>query len=369
MLLESHETALDAGEILFLFAYARGAGDGEARETALAALDLPTDGTLCDNALLAMAHLDAYAQTGRRKYRDAACHLLDTALEDFSLPGGGFAGGGTETALTGENGAVIAALSKAGRLLEADRYLTAARNARLFVKTRLTAPDGHLWREWRERTPSGEAKPEDYGLYCWALAELYASDFSPAYLREAVHLLEELAGRFQDADSGAVRVALAKLSGIMGGGLFFRPLEDPRQGLEDSWDRGLRLLAMAEESYPRRKCVCASSAGIPSPLAGMGEAHHLAIVVKTRENCRALAHLIPDTRQYPIPHEGEAYYFPGASGAFGGAPVRTLEEVRSRLRALDAAAPRRMPQNGRNLIGAMHTARRRRSAAWELEQR
>lgn len=354
MLLEHQKTRLDAGEILFLLAYAKGAGDEEARQTALNALDGPADGGLLGGALFAMASLEAYAQTGRRHCRETACGLLDDMIRTSALPGGGFACGEDGTALAGWNGAAAAALAKAGRVLGEDRYLNAARDARLFIKTRLTAQDGHLWLQWRDRVPSGEAQPEDYGLYCWALAELYESDFSTSYLREAVHLLEELNRRFQDGDSGAVRVALAKLYGLLGDGLPSRPRQDPRLGLEDARDRGLRLLAMAEEYFPRQKCVCASAAGIPSWLAGTGEAYHLAVVVKTPENSRGLANLAPDTQSYPIPDEGVFYYFPGAAG---DAPVRTLEELRSRLRAISGGAPRRTPRGARHLMGALHARR------------
>ena len=48
---------------------------------------------LYDNALLACAYLEAYAQTGRPFYREVACRTLDYAIEELGLPGGGFACG------------------------------------------------------------------------------------------------------------------------------------------------------------------------------------------------------------------------------------------------------------------------------------
>ena len=46
---------------------------------------------LNDNALLACAYLEAYAQTGKPYYRETACRTLDYVLEELRLPGGGFA--------------------------------------------------------------------------------------------------------------------------------------------------------------------------------------------------------------------------------------------------------------------------------------
>ena len=46
---------------------------------------------LNDNALLAYAYLEAYAQTGKPYYRETACRTLDYVLEELRLPGGGFA--------------------------------------------------------------------------------------------------------------------------------------------------------------------------------------------------------------------------------------------------------------------------------------
>ena len=108
-----------AYELLFLLEYARRTGDAGARDMAEVTLTqmarggifdqvgggfcrYSVDGSwrtphfekmLYDNALLAYAYLEAYAQTGRPCYRETACRTLDYAIGELGLPGGGFACG------------------------------------------------------------------------------------------------------------------------------------------------------------------------------------------------------------------------------------------------------------------------------------
>ena len=58
--------------------------------------------------------------------------------------------------LTSWNAMMIAALAKADRVLGEERYLKAAQSARLFLKTRLTQPDGRLWLRWRDREAASD---------------------------------------------------------------------------------------------------------------------------------------------------------------------------------------------------------------------
>ena len=54
----------------------------------------------------------------------------------------------------GENGLAIGALALAYRVQGGERYLRAAEDARIFLKTRLTTPEGQLHRFWRNRAAS-----------------------------------------------------------------------------------------------------------------------------------------------------------------------------------------------------------------------
>lgn len=435
-----------AHELIFLLEYARRTGNADAREMAEATLTHIARGgvfdqiaggfcrystdrewrvphfekTLYDNAMLACAYLEAYAQTGKPYYRDTALRTLDYALEELRLPGGGFACGqdadsggeeglfylltrrdaeealGTGEAqafcqrlsigegasvpnllddpdygdfwrthqdqcrtmaafrrrrwtlhrddkvLTAWNAMMIAALAKADRVLGEERYLRAAEDARLFLKTRLTRPDGRLWLRWRDREAAIDGQLDDYAFYCWALTELYEANFSPSCLREAAGLADWMAALFWDEaeegffrtasdgerlivrqkdsfDAGtpsggaAAALALGKLARLTGEPRFHTLAERQLawlagQSQDSPAAHCFTLLAMLEELCPRRELVCVSSDGLPQWLAGAGETYRLSVLAKTPENARALANLSRDTQAYPIPETGQRFY-------------------------------------------------------------
>ena len=456
-----------AYELLFLLEYARRTGDAGARDMAEVTLTqmarggifdqvgggfcrYSVDGSwrtphfekmLYDNALLAYAYLEAYAQTGRPCYRETACRTLDYAIGELGLPGGGFAcgqdadSGGEEGAfyflsrsdveealgageaqelcqrlsigegpsipnllsargwadfyaehearlcrlaafrrrrrrlhrddkvLTAWNAMMIAALAKASRVLGEERYLAAARSARLFLKTRLTQPDGRLWLRWRDREPALEGQLDDYAFYCWALAELYEADFSASCLREAAELADRMASLFRDesggglyrtaaegerlivrqkdafdagipSGAGAAGLSLVKLARLTGQERFRRMAREQLAwlaGAAQDCPAGccFAMLAVMEELYPRRELVYVSGKTPPRWLAGVGEAYRLAVLAKTPENERALANLSPHSAGYPVPKDGERFYLCREGACLP--PAESLERLRELL--------------------------------------
>lgn len=308
----------EAGTVLFLLEYARRGADGWARDMAEAALERRGR---TDSALLAYANLEAYAQTGRPVYRETACGMLDGAMKELRLAGGCFARTGDDTVSTAWNAQMVAALSKAYRVLGEETYLRAAQEARLFLKTRLTQSNGRLWRRWRNRTPMEEGRLADYGFLCWALAELYEAGFSVSCLREAEGLAGRMASIFQDQRGGfyeccaaegcgAAALALSMLARLNAAGPW-RGMA--RQQLEwlagegrESLD-GLGLLGMVEELWPRQELVCAARE-VPGWLAHVGEEYRLAVLAKTRGNSRGLENAAPCVRDLPVPEEGLRLY-------------------------------------------------------------
>lgn len=262
--------------------------------------------------------------------------------------------------LTSWNAMMIAALAKADRVLGEERYLTAAQEAQLFLKTRLTQPDGRLWLRWRDQEPAIEGQLDDYAFYCWALLELYEASFAPALLQEAAGLADRMTELFWDeADGGFYRtaaqserlivrqkdsfdsgtpsggaaagLALAKLARLTGAERF---RTHARRQLD--WLAGeamdypaahcFSLLAMLEELYPSRELVYVSAGRMPQWLAGAGEVYRLSVLVKTPEYECALDHLSPRAAGYPLPAEGERFYLCRAGAC--APPVDTLEELR-----------------------------------------
>lgn len=183
--------APQAGDPLFLLAYGVERGDRSALARAEEALGQLTRGwegaSLRDQALLAWACLEANRCTGQLLYGETGRRIVEFLLERRRLPGGGFAGDGA-AAVAAENGLVIGALALAFRELGEQRYLRAAETARIFLKTRLTTPEGALHRFWRNRAVSGQGTPEDYGGCLLGLLELYGAGFFAPCLRQAAAL-------------------------------------------------------------------------------------------------------------------------------------------------------------------------------------
>jgi len=308
----------EARAVLFLLEYARRAGDVWAR--GMAEVTLERRGR-ADSALLAYANLEAYAQTGRPGYRETACDILDGALKDLRLAGGCFARPGDDTVSTAWNAQLVAAFAKAYRVLGERIYLRPAREARLFLKTRLTQSNGRLWSRWRDRTPIEEGRLADYGFYCWALTELYESDFSVSCLREAEGVADRMADIFRDRQggfydyteavgSGAAALSLSRLARLnaidryrnMARGQLEWLAGEGQEALE-----GLALLGMVEELWPRRELVCAAQT-VPGWLARAGEEYRLAVLAKTHDNGRGLENAAPFVREVPVPEDGMRLY-------------------------------------------------------------
>ena len=261
-------------------------------------------------------------------------------------------------AVAGWNGLMLAALAKAYRVLGEKRYLRTAEDLRIFLKTRLTAPGGRLYRCWRDREPAGAGQLEDYAFCCWGLLELYEASFSASCLKEAQALADQMAERFWDSrhggfystasdgerliarqkesydgalpsGNGAAALALVRL-GRLTGETRFRGLAERQlrwlAGEEYPSARCFGLLAMMESLYPTREMVCVSAGDVPQWLAGVSETYGILSLAKTPENSRALERLAPFTADYPIPESGERMYL--CQGETCSEAVESLAELR-----------------------------------------
>lgn len=270
-----------------------------------------------------------------------------------------------DKAVTSWNAMMIAALAKASRVLGDEKYLRAAEEARLFLKTRLTQPDGRLYLRWRDQEPAVDGQLDDYAFYCWALLELYEANFSVSCLREAAGLAGRMEQLFWDgtdggfyrtasngerliarqkeaADSGtpsgngAAALALVRLARLTGEPRF-RLLAQKQLAWLAGEAKGypaarcFALLAMADELYPAKGLVCVTAGEVPSWLAGVGESYRLSTLAKTLDNSRGLARLVPFTADYPIPKAGERLYL-CRDGACAP-PADSLEGLRKLLQA------------------------------------
>lgn len=100
--------------------------------------------------------------------------------------------------LTSWNALMIAAFAKAYKILQDEKYLTAAEQAVRFIETKLTDKEGRLLARYREGDASYLAYLDDYAFLVWALIELYEATFEADYLLKAVKLNETMIEYFWD---------------------------------------------------------------------------------------------------------------------------------------------------------------------------
>jgi uncharacterized protein len=201
---------------------------------------------LYDNALLIPAYLHGWLATGEKRYRRVVEQTVDYALRELRLEGGGFASAqdadtdGIEgltftwtpdeieraelllpfehgrSILRGElsdeerarllavreqrpqplrddkaiaawNGLMLAALAEAGRRLERDDWLDAARELAMFLLGPL-ADGERLHRTWRDGVAKGTGYLEDYANVAHGLYELHVATGEARWLHESHRL-------------------------------------------------------------------------------------------------------------------------------------------------------------------------------------
>jgi uncharacterized protein YyaL (SSP411 family) len=166
---------------------------------------------LYDQALLSLAHLEAYQATGKREYAAVARETLDYALRDLRGPGGTFFAardadeayytashrrrlpkpGRDEKILTDWNGLMIAALAYGGMVLDDRGYVDAARrSADAILRSR---PSDGLHHQ-----PGQPAFLDDYAFLVWGLLNVYEATFELKYLETAIMLEDEALEHFRD---------------------------------------------------------------------------------------------------------------------------------------------------------------------------
>jgi len=99
------------------------------------------------------------------------------------------------------NGLMIAALSKAARILDNGEYLDKARSCAHFMLTNMMDAQGALYHRYIDGDRAVSGFLDDYVFLVWGLIELYEAGFEPAYLRAALELNEKAIELFWDRDA------------------------------------------------------------------------------------------------------------------------------------------------------------------------
>jgi uncharacterized protein len=216
---------------------------------------------LYDNALLAPVYLHAWVVTRIDRYRAITVETLDYMLRELRLPEGGFASaqdadtdgveGLTYTwtveeglpadllqpfehgrsiirgeldpelrerlhaerqkrpqplrddkAIAAWNGLALTALAEAGRRLERDDYLDAARTLAEFLLGTLSDEQGHLHRTFNAGRAKGTGYLEDYADVANGLYELHVATGERRWLDESLRLARLAIELFEDSERG-----------------------------------------------------------------------------------------------------------------------------------------------------------------------
>ncbi len=104
--------------------------------------------------------------------------------------------------LTDWNGMMIAALAKAGRVLDEPEYTNQAEEASRFILSTLRNEDGRLLHRFRDGQAGIAGKATDYAYFTWGLIELYQTTFKPKYLRTALALTDTFIKHYWDREQG-----------------------------------------------------------------------------------------------------------------------------------------------------------------------
>ena len=263
--------------------------------------------------------------------------------------------------LSAWNGLMIAALAKAGLVLEEPRYLKAAKRAAAFIKEKLTDQNGKLLARWRDGESAHSGKLDDYAFLAYGLLELYGATFDVLYLADVQRLTalllefffdrqrggfypyasdgEQLITRTKEVYDGAMpsgnavaALVLSRLSRLTGENRWQEAAEKQFAYVAGSaaqypTGHSFTMLAILEVLWPTAELVCTGDS-VPPELPAFLREHAnpaLTVLVKTPDNQDALSDMAPFTDAYPIPSHGARYYL--CRGGTCSAPVDKISEL------------------------------------------
>lgn len=248
--------------------------------------------------------------------------------------------------LTSWNALMIAALAKAGGLLDKPVYLEAAKKAQHFIQEFLTDESGEMKIRWREGESAHAGQLDDYAFYAFALLELYKSTYEIKYLQQAIKVSERMLdcfydqeqdglflysktseqlisrpketydGAFPSGNSVAAFVfeSLSKLTGeIRWQQISYRQLCFLAGEIRDyPAGHSMALIAVSCAVYSSYELICTTAEkNIAEELHdyfAKKPVPNLNVLIKTQENEAELGQAAPFTAGYPIPGEGTMYY-------------------------------------------------------------
>jgi uncharacterized protein YyaL (SSP411 family) len=143
------------------------------------------------------ARMQGIPEPELRRRLDEAKRLLFDARSKRVWPGR------DEKVLTSWNGLMIAALARAGSVLDVPRYTVAAVRAAEFIWGNMRTTEGRLRRTYSAGTePRLNAYLEDYAFLLDAFVSLYEATFDVRWIERALELTRRMSEQFWDAEGG-----------------------------------------------------------------------------------------------------------------------------------------------------------------------
>ena len=285
-----------------------------------------------------------------------AQNILDYRNERYSLHK-------EDKILTSWNGLMIAALSKAYKVLEDEKYLEYAKKAIDFIYNNLVDSKGRLFARYREKEAKYKAILDDYAFLTYGLIELYESSYEILYLKKAIDLTEAMIDLFFDEKNagfflygkdsekliarpkelfdGAIpsgnSVAaynLIRLARITGKSLFEEISKDVLDYIAGSIiseeiNHSFFLIASSFALNKTKELICvikdeSEKEKIKDTLSDM-QAFNLTVIIKNEENSSELEELIPYTKDYTLKDNKATYYLCEGNSCFP--PTNNLNEI------------------------------------------
>lgn len=248
--------------------------------------------------------------------------------------------------LTSWNGLMIAAYSKAARVLKKEEILVAAMKADAFIKNTLTDENDRLYVRYRDGECTGEGKIDDYTFFALAQLELYETTYEVRYLDYCIRLMNHIRQYFLDEEHGGCYLysaegeqlitrpkevydgaipsgnsvyayLLVKLFRLTGESSF-RELSTKQLTFLmkqiQSYPSGysFSLMAFLEENTQSMELICVlrdeSQISSLKTLLHNYYLPNLSVIIKTHDNEELLSDLAPFTKDYSIPSEDAKFY-------------------------------------------------------------
>lgn len=248
--------------------------------------------------------------------------------------------------LTSWNSLMMAAFAKGYKVLKDKKYLVSANKALNFIKENLINKDGILMASFRDKDSKQLAYLDDYAYLVWALTELYNATFDVKYLKDALKFNKDMIDLFWDCknhgfflNSNDAKNLIDTAKDIYDGDLpsgnsvasfnlvnLYKLTGDVNlqnyafkqliafYGIIKEMPIGYSfyIIALMRMLYSSNELVVVSNnilhiENLKNSLCNKFTPN-LTIIVKTKDNEKELANLVPFTKDYSIKNNTTTYY-------------------------------------------------------------